>query len=254
MEIAVALAVGIVVGIVLGLLGAGGSLLTVPALVFLLGLTTGQATGTSLVAVAMMALTGLLVHARAGRCACREGVTFGATAALVAAGAGAVAGLLPDRLLSGVFAVLLAATAVWMARRDGEASTDLSLRDASALTVGAAGAGVGALTGLLGVGGGFLIVPALVGLRDMPMPLAVGTSQLIVTISAFAGLIGRLTGDSIQWRLGLLFGLGGIVGATVGSKLADRVPARRLRLGFAGVALAVAVAMAWQALATTPAG
>lgn len=250
METAVALGVGIVVGVVLGLLGAGGSLLTVPALVFLLGLDTGEASGTSLVAVTMMAITGVVVHARAGRCACREGLMFGATAALVAAGAGALAGFVPDRVLSGAFAVLLVVTAAWITRRD-ETSVETSPRDASALTVGAAGGGVGALTGLLGVGGGFLIVPALVGLRDMPMPLAVGTSQLIVIISALAGIVGRLTGDSIHWRLGLLFGLGGVVGAAVGSKLADRVPARQLRLGFAGVAGAVAVAMAWQALAPT---
>lgn len=254
MEIAVASAVGGVVGVVLGLLGAGGSLLTVPALVFLLGLDTGDASGTSLVAVAMMATTGLVVHARAGRCACREGATFGIAAAVVAAGAGALAALIPDPVLSGAFAVLLVVTAVWITRRDGGTSMEASSGDASVLTIGVAGGGVGALTGLLGVGGGFLIVPALIGLRDMPMPLAVGTSQLIVVISALAGIVGRVAGGSIHWRLGLLFGLGGIVGAAVGSKLADRVSPRRLRLGFAGVAGVVAVAMAWQALAPTFAG
>lgn len=248
MDSAVALIVGVAVGIVLGLLGAGGSLLTVPALVFLLGLTTGEATGTSLVAVAMMAVTGLVVHARAGRCACREGLAFGAAAAGVAAGAGVLANQLPDRVLSGAFAVLLVVTAVWMVQRDDEASVGVSGRSAGALAVGAAGAGVGALTGLLGVGGGFLIVPALIGLRRMPTHVAVGTSQLVVLISALAGLVGRLSGDSVQWTLGILFGLGGVVGAAVGSKVANRVSAARLRLGFAGIALAVAAAMAWQAL------
>lgn len=91
MDLAVAVAAGLGVGIALGLLGAGGSLLTVPALVFLLGLTTGQAAGTSLVAVALMAVTGLAVHARAGRCSCREGLAFGAAAAGAAAGAGVLA-------------------------------------------------------------------------------------------------------------------------------------------------------------------
>ena len=249
MDVAVALPVGVAVGLVLGLLGAGGSLLTVPALIFLLGLSTSQATGTSLVAVALMATAGVAVHGPAGRCSCREGATFGAAAAVVAVGAGAIASVLPDRVLSGAFVVLLVGTAIWMVRGNDEALADRGGGRAGVVAIGGAGAGVGALTGLLGVGGGFLIVPALVGLRGMPMPLAVGTSQLVVLISAVAGLVGRLTGDSVQWGLGLLFGIGGVVGATAGSKLGGRVPADRLRLGFATVAVLVALTMAWQVVA-----
>lgn len=249
MDAAIAVPVGLAVGVVLGLLGAGGSLLTVPALIFLLGLSTSQATGTSLVAVAMMAVAGVVVHARAGRCSCREGLSFGVAAAVIAVGAGALANVLPDRVLTGAFVVLLVGTAIWMIRRDDPDPDDQAGGQAGVAVMGASGAGVGALTGLLGVGGGFLIVPAFVGLRGMAMPLAVGTSQLVVLISALAGLLGRSTGDSVQWSLGLLFGLGGVVGATVGSRLAGRVPADRLRVGFAGVAIAVAVVMAWQVVA-----
>lgn len=246
MDLAIALPVGLAVGIVLGLLGAGGSLLTVPALMLLLGLSATDATGTSLVAVAMMAIAGVAIHGRAGRCSCREGLTFGAAAAVTAAVAGWLASALSDRLLAGAFVILLVGTAVWLLRRNSPSAQHDRNRDANPAQTGAAGAGVGALTGLLGVGGGFMIVPALLATRDMRMPMAVGTSQLIILISALGGLAGRLSGSSVQWSLGLLFGLGGLAGATIGSKLADRAPADTLRLAFASVAIAVAGLMIWQ--------
>lgn len=246
MHLAIALPVGLAVGIVLGLLGAGGSLLTVPALMLLLGLSATDATGTSLVAVAMMAIAGVAIHGRAGRCSCREGLTFGAAAAVTAAVAGWLASALSNRLLAGAFVILLVGTAVWLLRRNSPSAQHDRNRNADPAQTGAAGAGVGALTGLLGVGGGFLIVPALIATRDMRMPVAVGTSQLIILISALGGLAGRLSGSSVQWRLGLLFGLGGLAGATIGSKLADRAPADTLRLAFASVAIAVAGLMIWQ--------
>lgn len=241
-----AVPIGLVVGVVLGLLGAGGSLLAVPALMLLLGLSATDATGTSLVAVAMMALAGVVMHGRAGRCSCREGFTFGAAAAASAAVAGWFASSLSDRVLAGAFVVLLVGTATWLLRRGDEDARGDGDRTPNLLQTGAAGGGVGVLTGLLGVGGGFLIVPALVATRDMRMPMAVGTSQLIILISAMGGLVGRLSGSSVQWGLGLLFGAGGLVGATVGSRLADRAPADTLRLAFAGVAIVVAALMAFQ--------
>lgn len=246
MDLAIALPVGLAVGAVLGLLGAGGSLLTVPALIFFLGLSASQATGTSLVAVAMMAVAGVVMHGRAGRCSCREGLTFGAAAAATAAVAGWLASALSDRVLGAAFVVLLVVTAIWLLRRDEPDDEPQGERNPNPVQAGFAGGGVGVLTGLLGVGGGFMIVPALIATRDMRMPLAVGTSQLVVLISALAGLLGRSTGDSVQWGLGALFGLGGLVGAAVGSKLADRAPADALRLGFAAVAIGVAGLMAWQ--------
>lgn len=246
MDVAIALPVGLAVGVVLGLLGAGGSLLTVPALIFLLGMTASQATGTSLVAVAMMTVAAVVVHQRAGRCRCREGLGFGAATAVTAAVAGWLASALSDRVLGAAFVVLLVGTAMWIVVGERPDARVEQARQASIPKTAAAGAGVGVLTGLLGVGGGFLIVPALVGLRGLRMPVAVGTSQLVVLISALAGLGGRLTGDTVQWGIGALFGLGGLVGATIGSKLADRVPADALRLGFAGVAVLVAGLMGWQ--------
>lgn len=250
MQLAVALPVGLGVGVVLGLLGAGGSLLTVPALIFLLGQTTTEATGTSLVAVALMAVSGLVVHQRAGRCSCREGLLFGAAGIVTAVAAGRLAERVPESVLTGAFIVVLLVAAGWLGVRDDPTSEQRAERSGGAWwKVVAAGAGVGAVTGLLGVGGGFLVVPALIALRGMPMPLAVGTSQLVVLVNALAGLGGRLFGDSVVWGLGAVFGVGGVLGAALGSRLADRVPARQLRLAFSGVAVLVAAALGWQLIA-----
>lgn len=254
MSIVLALGVGLLIGAVLGLLGAGGSLLTVPAMIFLLGLTTPEATGTSLVAVAMMAVSGMIVHRRAGRCSCREGLLFGAAAASTAVFAGLAASTVPEIWLTVSFIVLLLGTVVWLVRRDQQsdaADTEQSVddRDVSPVRSGLAGAGVGVLTGLLGVGGGFIVVPALMATRRMPIALAVGTSQLVVFISAIAGLLGRIPGGTVQWQVGLLVGAGGLIGSAVGSRLADRAPDRALRRAFAAVATIVAVAMAAQAVA-----
>lgn len=247
MQFAVALPVGLAVGVVLGLLGAGGSLLTVPALIFLLGQTTTQATGTSLVAVALMALSGLVVHQRAERCACREGLLFGGAGIATAVAAGRLAEVLPEAVLTGSFIVVLLGAAVWLVARDDPTDAERDARSGGAWwKIVAAGAGVGALTGLLGVGGGFLVVPALIALRGMPMPLAVGTSQLVVLVNALAGLGGRLFGGSVVWGLGAVFGLGGILGAALGSRVADRMPSRQLRWAFSGVAVVVAAALGWQ--------
>ncbi len=252
MDVAIALPAGLVVGAVLGLLGAGGSLLTVPALMLLLGLTATDATGTALVAVAMMAAAGVVMHRRAGRCSCREGAIFGAAAAVMAAGSGWLATGLSDRFLTGAFIVLLIGSATWLLRRGrrdalaAEAARPGDERDVSTAGAATAGAGVGVLTGMLGVGGGFLIVPALVATREMRMPLAVGTSQLIVLVSALGGLLGRAPGGSVQWELGLLFGLGGLAGAVLGSSFVGRARAETLRVAFAAVALMVAGVLAWQ--------
>lgn len=245
MESLTAVLVGLGVGGVLGLLGAGGSLLTVPAMILLLGLSAGEATGTSLVAVAMMASAGAVVHGRAGRCACREGAVFGVAGAVTAAAAGLAASAVPDDVLTVAFVALLVTTAVWLVRRDEDASAT-ERRPPDALATAAAGGGVGALTGLLGVGGGFLIVPALLRTRGMPMRLAIGTSQLVILISALGGITGRLAGHTVRWDVGLLFGLGGVVGSALGSRAADAVPAERLRTAFAVVAVLVATVLLWR--------
>jgi uncharacterized protein len=263
-SILIALIAGLGVGAVLGLLGAGGSLLTVPALAILLGLTATEATGTSLVVVAAMAVTGLFVHRRAGRCSCREGAQFAAAGVITAAGAGALAGVIPDWVIAISFAALLVVTAIWFAwraRSQRAARGSVSGEAGAGPEVGApgghhhraeirtgrvlaAGAGVGVLTGLLGVGGGFVIVPALAATLGLAAPVAIGTSQLVILVNALAGIAGRSFGTaSIVWSVGVLFAAGGILGAALGSRLTSRFSAARLSYAFSGVAGVTAVVM-----------
>lgn len=240
MELVLTLLVGALVGVVMGLLGAGGSLLTVPALILVLGLSAREATATSLVAVLLMAVSGVVAHRRAGRTSFRAGLTFGAAGVVTAAIAGWLASGLPDAVLTGLFLVVLAATLVWMLRSDDPRPPE----EQRLVRVVSAGAGVGVLTGLLGVGGGFIIVPALVATLGLPMAAAVGTSQLVILTNVTSGLAVRSLAGGVLWGTGLLFGAGGAVGAQVGSRLAGRLAPRQMRLAFAAVAAIVAVALA----------
>ncbi|WP_031066471.1 sulfite exporter TauE/SafE family protein [Streptomyces sp. NRRL WC-3742] len=241
-----ALIAGAVVGLALGGLGGGGSMLAVPALVYLLGFTPATATTASLVIVAATSLTGLLAHARAGRVRWRTGALFAAAGLPAAAAAGALSAHLPGALLTGAFAVL-AALAAWRMlapsapRERGAAGTEGAAPTGRAT---AAGAGLGAVTGLLGVGGGFLAVPALVSVLAFTMAEAVGTSLLVISANSFAALLPRLgaTG-AIDWAVAAPFTGAAILGAWDGKRLADRLNGRTLQRAFAVALLGVAALM-----------
>ncbi|MER7847078.1 sulfite exporter TauE/SafE family protein [Kitasatospora sp. NPDC096077] len=237
-----ALAAGAVVGLALGGLGGGGSLLAVPALVYLLGFTPALATTASLVIVAATSLTGLLAHARAGRVRWRTGALFAAAGLPAAAAAGALSSRLPGALLTGAFAVL-AALAAWRMLVPRKADQQERSAAGPARST-AAGAGLGAVTGLLGVGGGFLAVPALVSVLAFTMAEAVGTSLLIITANSLAALLPRLgaTG-SIDWAVAAPFTGAAILGAWDGKRLADKLSGRALQRAFAIALLGVAVLM-----------
>ncbi|MFJ8476870.1 sulfite exporter TauE/SafE family protein [Kitasatospora sp. NPDC094011] len=237
-----ALAAGAVVGLALGGLGGGGSMLAVPALVYLLGFTPALATTASLVIVAATSLTGLLAHARAGRVRWRTGALFAAAGLPAAAAAGALSSRLPGALLTGAFAVLAALAAARMLAPRKADQPERSAAGPARST--AAGAGLGAVTGLLGVGGGFLAVPALVSVLAFTMAEAVGTSLLIITANSLAALLPRLgaTG-SIDWAVAAPFTGAAILGAWDGKRLADKLSGRALQRAFAIALLGVAILM-----------
>ncbi|MFF4818592.1 sulfite exporter TauE/SafE family protein [Kitasatospora sp. NPDC001309] len=237
-----ALAAGAVVGLALGGLGGGGSMLAVPALVYLLGFSPALATTASLVIVAATSLTGLLAHARAGRVRWRTGALFAAAGLPAAAAGGALSARLPGALLTGAFAVL-AALAAW--RMLLPARTDRQERSASGPGRStAAGAGLGAVTGLLGVGGGFLAVPPLVSVLAFTMAEAVGTSLLVITANSLAALLPRLgAAGSIDWAVAAPFTGAAILGAWDGKRLADKLSGRALQRAFAIALLGVAALM-----------
>ncbi|GAA5024713.1 sulfite exporter TauE/SafE family protein [Kitasatospora paranensis] len=254
-----ALLAGAVVGLALGGLGGGGSMLAVPALIYLLGFTPAHAGTASLIIVAVTSLTGLLAHARTGRVRWRTGTLFAAAGLPLAAATGALSAHLPAALLTLAFAAL-AAFAAWRmlasarkpkdaARRRPDAAPADRPADSGSGRSAAAGAGLGAVTGLLGVGGGFLAVPALVSVLAFTMAEAVGTSLLVISANSLAALVPRLgaTG-SLDWAVIAPFTAAAVLGAWDGKRLADRFSGRTLQIAFAAALMAVAALMLVDAL------
>ncbi|MEU5096204.1 sulfite exporter TauE/SafE family protein [Streptomyces sp. NPDC020996] len=232
-----ALAAGAVIGLALGALGGGGSVLAVPALIYLLGFTPVAATTASLVIVTITSVTALSAHARDGNVRWRTGLLFAAAGIGPAMLGGALADRIPEPVLTAAFGVVAAGAAVRMLRPAKATGTGTHVRPGRAA---AAGAGLGAVTGVLGVGGGFLAVPALVGVLGMRMRNAVGTSLLVITVNSLAALATRAgTVDTLDWAVVSPFVGAAILGAWDGKRLAGKVSGPALQRIFAVVLLAV---------------
>lgn len=240
MTIVLALFFGLLIGVLLGMIGGGGSILTVPILVYLLGLDVHEATATSLVIVGATSLSGLAPHARQGRLAYRTAFIFGGIGI-----AGSIAGTALSDQVSGpvllvLFGAIMLVVAGRMARKKPQSPTTEDAHHATGkLPVVLAGLATGFMTGFFGVGGGFLIVPVLTLMLRLPMRLAIGTSLAIIVINSAAGVVARGGVDGIDYPLALAFIAGGAVGAIAGGSLAGRVNERRLTAGFAALITAV---------------
>ncbi|MFF3413917.1 sulfite exporter TauE/SafE family protein [Streptomyces sp. NPDC002698] len=236
-----ALAAGAVTGLALGALGGGGSVLTVPALIYLLGFAPSAATTASLVIVTLTSVTALSAHAREGTVRWRAGALFAAAGLIPAALGGALSGQLPPAVLTGAFSLIAGLAALRMLRP--------STGGAGALPAGTGritgtGAGLGTVTGVLGVGGGFLAVPALVNVLGLRMRAAVGTSLLVITANSLAALLARAgTAQGLDWAVVAPFAGAAVLGAWDGKRLAARVSGGTLQRIFAWVLLAVAALM-----------
>ncbi|MCD9880768.1 sulfite exporter TauE/SafE family protein [Streptomyces guryensis] len=235
-----ALLSGAVIGVALGALGGGGSVLAVPALIYLLGFTPVAATTASLVIVAVTTAAALPAHARDGHVRWRTGLLFAAAGIGPAMLGGLVAARLPAAVLTAAFALVALVAAVRMLRpRPG--SPDAAVRAVRPGRAAAAGAGLGAVTGVLGVGGGFLAVPALVGVLGLRMRAAVGTSLLVITLNSVAALALRAgTADGLDWAVIGPFAGAAVLGAWDGKRLATKVSGQALQRIFALVLLGVA--------------
>ncbi|MER5281151.1 sulfite exporter TauE/SafE family protein [Streptomyces sp. NPDC002809] len=235
-----ALVAGAVVGLALGGLGGGGSVLAVPALIYLLGFSPVAATTASLIIVAATSISSLAAHARDGNVRWRAGLLFAAAGIGPAMLGGLAAGRIPAAVLTVAFSVI-AALAAWRMLRPSRPAPDRPVRPARAAGAGAA---LGAVTGVLGVGGGFLAVPALVGVLGLRMKAAVGTSLLVIIINSLAALATRTgTADGLDWAVIAPFTGAAILGAWDGKRLATRISGNRLQHVFAYVLLAVAAFM-----------
>ncbi len=235
------------VGVSLGLLGGGGSILTVPILVYVLGLGPKPAIATSLVVVGLTGLVGAIRHGRHGHLDVKVGASFGLAGILGASGGSRVAALnaVSGGVLLAAFALLMVTVSAFMLRSpSGRASGGGGRhRPAGPVATGVYGFLTGLLTGLLGVGGGFVIVPALLLVARLPMHRAVGTSLLVIALNCAAGLLGFLGKVEIHWLLALGFGAASVAGSVAGAALALRTRPERLRRGFAVFVLLAGVAM-----------
>ena len=249
--------IGLLIGISIGALGGGGSILAIPALVYAAGQDPRQATTTSLLIVGIAALVGIASHWRAGRVRVGAGMLFG----LVGIGGSLLGSHLnrsvdPNVLLltfSGV--MVLAAWRMWSSNRRTPAGVEPGATGGATLVttrttvwtaavaakVAVAGSVVGFLTGFFGVGGGFVIVPALVLALGFDMPDAVGTSLLVIALNAGVALSSRLATSEIDWNVALPFTVASIAGVQIGTRLADRLPAATLVRSFVGLLVGVAV-------------
>jgi len=228
----------VVVGLSLGLLGSGGSILTVPLLVYLIGQPEKVAIAGSLAVVGGIALAGAIPWALRGGVDWRSVIWFGLPGMV-----GTVAGAHVSRWISGeaqllVFAVVMLIAAWRMAQPAPVAKPEATARAREWII--ADGLGVGLLTGLVGVGGGFMIVPALVLLGGLSMHRAIGTSLWIIALNCASGFAKHLwvledAGLSLDWPLLVMFTAVGAVGSLAGQKLAFRLPQKHLRRGFAAL-------------------
>ncbi|MGA3524633.1 sulfite exporter TauE/SafE family protein [Melissospora conviva] len=226
----VILAVGI--GVTLGLLGGGGSILAVPLLVYVAGLPGKEAIATSLLVVGVTSAVAVIPHLRAGRVRWRTGLIFGA-AGMVGAYLGGLAGAkLPEKLLLVAFALMMLATAGAMIRGRRNTTGNATPTDLPIRRILLDGVVVGAVTGLVGAGGGFLVVPALALLGGLPMPIAVGTSLVVIAMKSFAGLAGYLSTVQINWALAAAVTAAAVLGSLIGGRLAGRIPETTLRKTF----------------------
>jgi hypothetical protein len=255
------------VGVVLALTGAGGAIVAVPLLVFGLHMGMAQAGPVGLLAVTLAALTGAMLGWRVGVLRYR--------AAAVMAGAGVLAspvGLwlarqLPERPLMLLFAAVPAVSALRMLQQPAPepvggpgaparvppcrldiATGRLRWSGRCAAVLLAAGAAAGLLSGLLGVGGGFVLVPALLMLSDLPMKAAVATSMGVIALVSGAGVLVAGATGQMNWALGIPFATGALGGLLAGRAVAQRLAGPRLQQGFAVLSLSVALALVVRAL------
>lgn len=258
---------GALVGLSLGALGGGGSILAVPVLVYLLHQSASQATTGALVVVGVTSLTSAVTAQRAGNVKLARGVTFGLTAITGAAAGAKASSLVSEPVLLASFAALMLLVGGLMLLRQvrhtrGEPTARsaadvpiISLREGflcdcpRAAKVLVTATAVGLLTGFLGVGGGFLVVPALTLALALPMEYAAGTSLVVITLTSASALAVRAgVGPTPDWELVAALTAASTIGGLAGARLADRTDTSKLAAAFTGLVLAVATYTAARAL------
>ncbi len=243
---ALALLGAVGIGLVLGLTGSGGSILTLPVLVYLAGIEPREAVGLSLIIVGAAALAGAWQRARVGEVYYKAVLMFAVSGMLGATlGAKLTHFISPDALMLAFAGVMIALGVRMMLMRRPSVQPEIECRPMRCLM---AGAGVGVLTGFLGVGGGFLLLPALVKFARVPTRVATGTSLAIIAANSAAGFFGHLGSAPVPWRLAMVFSLIAVGGVLLGGKIAGRLPELVLQRGFVLLVFLTAAFVIWMTL------
>jgi uncharacterized membrane protein YfcA len=218
---------GVLVGFALGLVGGGGSILAVPLMVYVVGVKNPHvAIGTSALAVAANAATGLIQHARAGDVRWRCGLIYTAAGVLGALGGSTLGKSFDGQKLLFLFALLMLVVGGLMLRtRKATGTPDVRLSRENAPRLIGYGLGTGAFSGFFGIGGGFLIVPGLIASTDMMMINAVGTSLVAVTAFGVTTAGNYALSGLVDWLLAGVFITGGVAGGLIGTRLSHRLSA-----------------------------
>ena len=224
----IALALAVLIGVSLGLLGSGGSIITLPVLVYAAGIPVAQAVGMSLVIVGATSVTGSYLRYREKAVAGKPAIFFSVSGMVGAFFGARLTHRVAPTVLLLIFGLLTLTVGSAMLRGRGEERVRQSCHPVKCLGVGF---GVGVLTGFLGVGGGFLILPALVLFAGVEMKQAIGTSLAIIAFNSFAGLAGQLRYIRFDWGLTLAFLVAALVGMFGGLALANRLSSQALRRG-----------------------
>jgi uncharacterized membrane protein YfcA len=235
------LLLGAGLGLVFSSIGAGGGTLAVPVMLLVFHQPLAPATGSALAVVFGTALVSAVFHWRRGNVDARLAVGFGAAAMAFAPLGGLLHRYTPDRVTLGLFCAVLALVAVRMWRTvDGAGPTRGHFAWPKLVALGAT---TGVMTGLLGIGGGFVVVPALTTLLGVPMRIAVGTSTAVVCAASFSGALTYAASGALAWPLLLTVGSGALLRAALGVPLSHRLPELLLRRAFAVIALLVCLRM-----------
>lgn len=241
--VAIGLVLSVLIGVSLGFFGGGGSILTVPVLVYVFGLDPKEAIASSLLIVGVASASGAWGHARAGNIRPRQGLVFGAAGMIGAYLGGRASAYLDGALLLLLFAamMLLSASAMWRGRAPGRSALADSEAKRSEVKLFGQGLAVGGFTGLVGAGGGFLIVPALIFWAGLSAPAAVGTSLLIIVMKSLTGFLGYASHVAVDFSLIALVAGAAVVGSFLGTRLAAQIEPRALQRAFAGFVMLMAV-------------
>lgn len=236
----VVIALGLIVGAILGLVGAGGGIIAVPALVGIVGVPVMSAMSTSLVMAVASASTAVLPRLRGG-IDWPVALVVGLAGVPAALAGTALNALLPQPALLISFGLLMVGAGVRMLRPMTSRTEDPERQRGWLLRALIIGLGVGLLTGLLGVGGGFVIVPALTLMLRMPMKRAIGTSLIIIVINSLAAAAAHFSVGGLDIPLTLAFTIPAMLASLVAARVAGKLPGRVLQLSFAVLVLCIAV-------------